>query len=147
MDPITNLQSAGGAVLAQGMLTRLIDFFKSLQITLLLTSLTRFDSAPEGTDVGVSSLIDTWILLREMESDGERNRSIYILKSRGMRHPRRVRGFELTDQGIRLIPASPESGEIPAGPSRRARPARRKASRANGRRGPGPGVARRRGRL
>jgi circadian clock protein KaiC len=102
VDPITNLASSGGAALAEGMLARLIDFFKTRQITLLLTCLTRAGERIEGTEVGVSSVIDTWVLLRDIESTGERNRAIYVLKSRGMKHSNQIREFLLTDDGIRL---------------------------------------------
>jgi circadian clock protein KaiC len=102
VDPVTNLASSGGTALAEGMLTRLIDFFKARQITLLLTSLTRAGDSLEGTEVGVSSLMDTWILLRDIESSGERNRAIYVLKSRGMKHSNQIREFLLTDEGIHL---------------------------------------------
>jgi circadian clock protein KaiC len=127
LDPITNLSSSGGESLARGMLTRLIDFFKARQITLVLTSLNRRDASFEGSAAGVSSLMDTWIHLRNLEANGERNRAIYILKSRGMRHSNQVREFLLTDEGIRLtsIYAGPEG--ILAGSARLAQEAREEA--------------------
>lgn len=86
------------------MLMRLMDFLKSRQITGLFTSLTSAGGYAEQTEVGVSSLIDTWILLRELESSGERNRVLYVVKSRGMAHSNQVREFVMTHNGIRLVP-------------------------------------------
>lgn len=102
VDPVTNLGAAGTDYAAQGMLLRLIDFLKSRKITVLMTSLTSGGSALEKTDANISSLVDTWILLREIEKDGERHRGLYVLKSRGMAHSNEVRAFHLTDKGIRL---------------------------------------------
>ena len=84
MDPITNLAAVGDDAEIKAMLTRLIDFLKSQGITALFTSLTAGGSALEQTEVGVSSLMDTWLLLRMVESASERNRVLYVLKSRGM---------------------------------------------------------------
>ena len=67
------------------------------------------------TDVGISSLIDTWLLLRDIELGGERNRGMYILKSRGMAHSNQIREFLLTDQGIELIDVYPGAEPVPAG--------------------------------
>ncbi len=104
IDPITNLLTVGTASELRSMLTRMMDLFKARQITTLLTSLTSATlPSPETSDVSISSLADTWILVREIESDGERNRKFYILKSRGMAHSNQVREFRLTDRGIELI--------------------------------------------
>ena len=84
------------------MLTRLIDFLKMEQVTTLFTSLTSGGTYLEQSEVGISSLMDTWMILRDFESDGERNRGIMILKSRGMAHSNQVREFLLTDHGIAL---------------------------------------------
>ena len=106
MDPITNLLQGGNDREIQSMLVRLIDFLKSRRVTALFTSLTSGKSATYGeqSEVGVSSLIDTWILLREMEVNGERNRGLYVLKSRGMAHSNQVREFVFTRHGVRLVP-------------------------------------------
>jgi circadian clock protein KaiC len=103
VDPITNLTQAGSVRSTTAMLVRLIDFLKGRNITALFTSLTPGGAAPEATDVGVSSLIDTWLLLRNLEYAGERNRGLYVLKSRGMAHSNQVREFLLSDQGIQLV--------------------------------------------
>jgi circadian clock protein KaiC len=103
LDPITNLVSAGTANEVKGMITRAVDFLKSHQITGVFTSLTFGGSSLEATDVGISSLMDTWFLLREYESNGERNRGIFVLKSRGTAHSNQLREFLLTDQGVQLL--------------------------------------------
>lgn len=106
MDPITNLTSvAGEKSEVTSILTRLIDFLKARQITALFTSLTAGGMAAEGTDVGVSSLIDTWLLVRDLEINGERNRALYVIKSRGMAHSNQVREFLITSRGVALVPA------------------------------------------
>ena len=102
VDPISNFIDAGSAQEAQAMLLRLVDFLKEQQITAMFTHLTTGGSAMEKTDVGISSLIDTWLLLRDIELGGERNRGLYVLKSRGMKHSNQIREFMLTPQGIRL---------------------------------------------
>lgn len=103
LDPISSLESAGGELEARCVLMRLIDFFKSRQISVLLTTLTSGGGPMEQTEVGISSLIDTWLLLRNLEQGGERIRALYVLKSRGMAHSSRVREFLLTDRGVDLI--------------------------------------------
>jgi circadian clock protein KaiC len=102
LDPITNFVMTGSQVQVKGMLMRLIDYLKSRKITCLFTSLTTGGDALEQSEAGVSSLIDTWILLQFLESSGERNRALYILKSRGMAHSNQIREFTLTDHGIEL---------------------------------------------
>ena len=102
IDPVTSFLSSGTANEVKGMLTRLIDFLKSRHITAFLTTLTSEVEHLEQTDVHVSSLIDTWLVLRDMESGGERNRGLMILKSRGMAHSNQIREFLLTEHGIEL---------------------------------------------
>ena len=102
LDPISNFSTAGTESDAQAMLLRLIDLLKSRQITAMFVHLTAGGSNWEKTDVGVSSLIDTWILLRDIELAGERNRGIYVLKSRGMKHSNQIREFLITAEGIKL---------------------------------------------
>ena len=101
LDPIGTLTMAGTASDTTSMLTRLMDFLKSKQITAVWTSLTS-GNEKEKTDVAISSLVDTWLLLRDIELGGERNRAIYVLKSRGMAHSNQIREFLLTDNGIEL---------------------------------------------
>ncbi|HXH39900.1 MAG TPA: circadian clock protein KaiC [Thermoanaerobaculia bacterium] len=103
IDPITNFFTIANPAEVKTMLMRLVDFLKSQHITALFTSLTGGGKAMEATDAGVSSLIDTWILLRELEANGERNRALYVLKSRGSAHSHQVREFLLTRKGIQLV--------------------------------------------
>jgi circadian clock protein KaiC len=84
------------------MLMRLIDLFKMRQITSLFTSLTTGDTFVEANDTRLSSMMDTWLLLREIESGAERNRVLHLLKSRGMAHSNQIREFLLTDRGVEL---------------------------------------------
>ena len=102
MDPVTGFLNSGTLMEVKGMLTRLIDFLKSQQITALLTTLISEVSHLDQADVHVSSLLDTWLMLRSIEHGGERNRGLMILKSRGMAHSNQIREFLLTDKGIAL---------------------------------------------
>lgn len=102
IDPITNFSAIGSALEIKAMMTRLIDYFKQQQITALFTSLTSGGQFEEATEVGVSSLMDAWLLLRNIESGAERNRVLHLLKSRGMAHSNQVREFLLTDSGVEL---------------------------------------------
>jgi circadian clock protein KaiC len=102
VDPITNLINAGDESEVKSMLTRLIDYLKTKQMTALFTNLTHMDSL-ESTESEVSSIMDTWILLRDIELGGERNRGIYILKSRGMAHSNQIREFLITNKGVDII--------------------------------------------
>jgi len=102
IDPITNFATLGTEAEIKAMLTRLIDFFKMQQITAMFTSLTSGGTFMESTEVGVSSLMDTWMLLRDVENGAERNRVLHLLKSRGMSHSNQVREFLLTNHGIEL---------------------------------------------
>jgi circadian clock protein KaiC len=127
VDPISNLMDVSSAAESKSMLTRLIDFLKTRQVTLLATSLTSGGQALERTDVGVSSLVDTWILMRDVEAGSERNRSLYILKSRGMAHSNQLREFLLSKRGIRLIPAYLGPAGVLTGSARVAQEIREKA--------------------
>jgi circadian clock protein KaiC len=101
MDPVTNLVTVGTEIEVRSMLTRLIDFFKTEQITALFPSLTTGESSQ--SEIAISSLMDVWILLRNIESGGERNRGLYILKSRGMEHSNQIREVLLSNHGIGLV--------------------------------------------
>ena len=102
VDPLTNFLRSGTQAETEAMLMRLIDFLKAQQITGLFTSLTQGGGPQEQSQAGISSLIDTWLLMRDIELGGERNRGMYILKSRGMAHSNQIREFLLTDQGVVL---------------------------------------------
>jgi circadian clock protein KaiC len=127
VDPITSYISLGDTLEVKSMLTRLIDFFKAHQITALFTSLTEGGSALEQSEVGISSLMDTWILLRSIESNGERNRGIWVLKSRGIAHSNQIREFLITDQGVDLVNVYLGADGVFTGTARTAQEAREKA--------------------
>jgi circadian clock protein KaiC len=127
LDPITNLGAVGSDPEVQSMLTRLIDYLKSEGITGLFTALTKCAGDAERSDVGVSSLMDTWILLRNLESDGERNRGLYVLKARGMAHSNQIREFRLSERGISLAPVYIGSGGVLTGTARANQEARERA--------------------
>ncbi|MCC3154529.1 circadian clock protein KaiC [Hymenobacter sp. BT770] len=104
IDPITNLITVGNIAEVRSMLTRLIDFLKVSGITAYFTALVSGrGQQQEMTDEGVSSLVDTWISVRDLEGIGERNRGLSILKSRGMAHSNQVREFLVTDRGVELL--------------------------------------------
>jgi circadian clock protein KaiC len=105
MDPLSNMHGAGTNEESQAMLVRLIDYMRRKQITAFLVSLTTAGRPLEATESEVSSIVDTWLLLRDVELDGERNRSLYVLKSRGMPHSNQVREFLITSRGVSLVPA------------------------------------------
>jgi circadian clock protein KaiC len=128
IDPLSNFTSIGNNVEVRSMLMRLIDFLKSQQITALFTNLTGVDGSLEQTEVGVSSLMDTWLLLRDVEIGGERNRVMYILKSRGMAHSNQLREFLLTDHGVELRDVYIGMEGVLTGSSRFAQEAKEKAA-------------------
>ena len=103
LDPITNLVTVGSVSDVKSMLIRLIDFLQEEQITVMFTALTLNTAVSEQTDEGVSSLVDAWLLVRDIEFNGERNRGMYIMKSRGMKHSNQVREFIITDKGLDLV--------------------------------------------
>jgi circadian clock protein KaiC len=127
IDPITNLVSANVKEV-HGMLMRLLDFLKDRQVTAMFVSLTGDRKAEEQTEVGISSLTDTWILLRDLELNGERNRCLYVLKSRGMAHSNQIREFVMTSQGVRLLPVYVGGGTVYTGSARLAQEARETAA-------------------
>jgi len=128
MDPITNLITVGLAADVKSMLTRLVDYLKSRQITTLFTSLTNPEGSLEQTEVGVSSLMDTWIVLKNIQGEGERNRGLAIVKSRGMAHSNQLREYRLTHKGFHLedIYVGPQG--VLTGAARAAREAEEQAA-------------------
>jgi circadian clock protein KaiC len=120
VDPISNLITVGTSVEVRAMLARLIDFMKTKQITALFTSLTVDDLHAEGTDVGISSFMDTWLVLRNIEINGERTRSLNVVKSRGMPHSNQVREFIFTRDGLRLLDVVRHQGRVLIGSEREA---------------------------
>jgi circadian clock protein KaiC len=124
VDPVTNLASSSIALDVNPMLSRLLDFLKSRQITSLFTSLTGGGAVLEATEVGVSSLMDAWIVVRDMELNGERNRVLFLLKARGVVHSNQVREFLLTNKGISLVDVYLGDGTVLTGSARLALEAR-----------------------
>ena len=127
LDPLNSFVIGDNEVEVKAMLVRLLDFLKSKQITGLFTSLTSSGGAIEQTDVAISSLIDTWLLLRGIEIGGERNRGLSILKSRGMAHSNQIREFLLTDHGVELRDVYIGPEVVLTGSARLAQEAREKA--------------------
>jgi circadian clock protein KaiC len=126
IDPISSLLSAGSQNSNDltNMLLRVIDRLKQLGITGFFTSLTSGGQTLEATEVNISSLVDTWLLLRDIESDGERNRVLYVLKSRGMAHSNQLREFSMTRSGVELREAYLGPAGVLTGSARVAQEAR-----------------------
>jgi circadian clock protein KaiC len=103
VDPLSSFTASGSPYEVRAMLLRLVDFLKSERITAFFTVLTSGGGAPEGTELEISSLIDTWLLMRDIELGGKRNRGLYVLKSRGMAHSNQIREFRLTAHGVELV--------------------------------------------
>ena len=129
IDPMSNLHLGGNMTQAKSFLFRLIDWFKSQKITVVFTNLTPGGSSFEHTEAGVSSLMDTWLEVRTLESNGERNRVLFVLKSRGMEHSNQVREFRLTNQGIELVDVYLGQGTVLTGAARTIQQAQEKAAR------------------
>ena len=127
-DPIGALITAGARHDANLMIVRLIDFLKSRGITAMLINLTSGGDSLESTEIEISSIVDTWLLLRDVELGGERNRALYVLKSRGMKHSNQLREFVLTDDGVELLDVYVGPEGVLTGSSRRSLEARERAS-------------------
>jgi circadian clock protein KaiC len=109
IDPLSTFTSSGTGREVNAMLIRLVDFLKSEGITGFFTSLTPGGQNQERTEVEISSLIDTWLLLRDVEVGSERKRWLYVLKSRGMAHSNQIRDYRLTSRGAEIIPAGADA--------------------------------------
>jgi circadian clock protein KaiC len=130
VDPISNLTLERHDVEVKPTLMRLIDLMKQQQITAMFTTLTS-DAGDDAADsqVGVSSLMDTWLLLRNVEYNGERNRTIFVLKSRGMSHSNQVREFHMTGKGIQLVDVYLGTDRVLTGTARATQEQKEKAAR------------------
>jgi circadian clock protein KaiC len=124
VDPISSLLSAGDDAEVHAMLLRLFDLLKARGITSVFVSLTHGTIEQATTDVQVSSLIDTWLLLANREASGEFTRQLYLLKSRGMAHSNQLREFLLTDEGIRLQPVYVGPSGVLTGSAKRSQAAK-----------------------
>lgn len=131
IDPISNLINVGSVHEVRSMLVRLIDMLKINNITTLFTSLNQQteDSRPDLAEDSVSSLVDTWITVRDMEGIGERNRGIFIIKSRGMGHSNQVREFVIKGDGIHLLDIELGPNGILTGAARKSHELNRKVSK------------------
>ncbi len=127
MDPITSLLVAGTDSETKGMVTRLVDYLKAGQITSLFTSLTHGGHALQQSEIAMSSLMDSWLLLQDLEGNGERNRVLYVIKARGMAHSNQVREFLISSHGVDLVDAYIGPSGVLTGSARAAQTAREKA--------------------
>jgi circadian clock protein KaiC len=127
VDPITSLMDAGTDYESKGMVTRLIDYLKGEQVTSLFTSLTQGGHALQQSEMAMSSLMDSWLLLQDFEGNGERNRVLYVLKARGMAHSNQIREFLISDRGIDVVDAYIGPSGVLTGSARAAQTAREKA--------------------
>ncbi len=130
VDPVSNLMNAGTLLDTRSLLTRLIDYLKVRGITTLFTSLTPGGNSLEETEVGVSSLVDTWLLLEVVRSGGERNRLLSIIKSRGMRHSNQAVEFRLSDRGFGFLDTYLGQGGVLSGSARVTQEAEDRAASA-----------------
>jgi circadian clock protein KaiC len=115
LDPITDFTVMGTSVDVKAMLMRIVDHLKRRQVTALFTGLHRGD---EAEDVTISSLIDNWVQLRNLEQDGQRDRGLYIRKARGMSHSNQIREFVIHDRGVRLLDIVSGPGGVLTGRAR-----------------------------
>jgi circadian clock protein KaiC len=133
VDPISNLYPIGDEIQVRSMLMRLIDYAKALQITGLFTNLS--SDAPSGaytlepTEIHVSSLMDAWLILKNVEGNGERNRAFSIVKARGMTHSNQLREFVLSEEGVQLLDVYRGSEGVLFGSARIAQESREIAER------------------
>ena len=128
IDPLSSLMSAGATGDVHSMVLRLVDFLKAREVTALFTNLGVVSGENATTEVQISSLMDVWLLLYNRESNGEHNRQLYLLKSRGMAHSNQVREFLMSSEGIKLRPAYIGPEGVLTGSARLAQEAKDKAA-------------------
>jgi circadian clock protein KaiC len=104
IDPVSSLSRGTSTGDVSAMLTRQIHYLKSAGITAVMTSLTEGGNDLEHTELSISSLVDTWLLAITMQTSGERNRGLYVLKRRGRAHSNQIREFLLSSEGVSLVP-------------------------------------------
>jgi circadian clock protein KaiC len=112
VDPITSIVSVSGIYGVKSMLTRLVDFLKVQQITSMFTNLTFGRNREERTEEGISSLMDTWMVLWDGDRNGQRTRGLYVVKSRGMAHSRELRELVVSHKGVELGDVMTGSGLV-----------------------------------
>jgi circadian clock protein KaiC len=128
VDPVSSLLTVATESDVQATMTRLVDYLKAEGITAFMTSLTRGKMEDERTDIAISSIVDTWLLLVTLESSGERNRGLCVLKSRGMAHSNQIREFLLTSHGVELLDAYIGVASVLTGSARLTREAEDRAA-------------------
>jgi circadian clock protein KaiC len=125
-DSVSDLRNAGTPAEVSAMLTRQIDFLKARGVTTLLTNLNT-DEPSARDDMHIASLVDTWLLLKTMEGNGEHNRLLYVLKSRGTPHSNQIREFLLTDRGVELADVYVGPQGVLTGSARQAQEAKERS--------------------
>jgi circadian clock protein KaiC len=125
-DPVSDLLRVGTGMDVSALLTRQVDFLKSRGVTSLFTSLNA-DAQSTGSDQHIASLVDTWILVKTMEGNGEHNRVLYVRKSRGMAHSNQIREFHITGQGIELVDVYVGPHGVLTGSARQAQEAKERS--------------------
>ena len=128
VDPMSALMSAGVTGDVHSMVLRLVDFLKARGVTALFTNLGTGVAETATTEMQISSLMDMWLLLYNREANGEHNRQLYLLKSRGMAHSNQVREFILSSEGIKLREAYVGPEGVLTGSARLAQEAKDKAA-------------------
>ena len=118
MDPVTSFDDIANTSDVKRIVMKFVDLMKSRGITIVFGSLTPSEVQSESSSINISSIIDSWILLRDLESNGERSRAIYVLKSRGMSHSNQVREFLMTDHGIEICDVYIGTGGVATGGAR-----------------------------
>lgn len=124
IDPLSSLMTIGTTQEVKSLFTRLADHLKMNGITAFFTCLIYHAIEDENTDIGISSLMDHWLVVRSLESNGTKDRGLYILKSRGMAHSSQIREFKMSDQGIELVDVYVGPNGILTGSSRIAQEAK-----------------------
>jgi circadian clock protein KaiC len=127
MDPVSDFLRVGTGVDVSAMLTRQVDFLKARGVTGLFTSLVADAEHASATDQQLASLVDTWLLVRTLEGNGEHNRVLYVLKSRGMAHSNQIREFLLTSRGIELADVYVGPQGVLTGSARQAQEAKERS--------------------
>jgi circadian clock protein KaiC len=127
IDPISGLDTSGTPLEVKSAMMRLLDYLKQKGITAMLTDLKAGGNVIERADSAISSLVDTWMVLRDLESNGERNRGLHVIKSRGMGHSNQVREFVLSNEGIQLTDVYIGPSGMLTGSARVAQEARERA--------------------
>ena len=105
LDPVTNLMTEGPNSDVRSMLTRFIDYLKTKQITVMFTAAITIGSiAQNPSDEGISSMVDTWLMLQDIDLNQQRATNFYIMKSRGMSHSKEEKRLIISKKGVALIP-------------------------------------------